>query len=277
MKFLSNFILFVSLQLLISGCAVTNNVIKMKIVEVEASKNNFKHELVKGGKFWLTTYQRILNDNDRIVFYIEGDGQPFIRRFIISEDPTPRTPMLIRLAFDDPRPNVVYIARPCQYTPMEINTTCNKGYWTDKRMSLEVVQSINEVITKISKDKKFDIIGFSGGGGIAVLVASINNKTNTILTISGNLDHQEFNKYHKVRPMLRSLNPIDYAKNINNIPQLHISGGKDKIVPVFINERYIEASQPTNCVKRHIIPDADHNNYWSKYWDYIINIPIICS
>ena len=33
-----------------------------------------------------------------------------------SDNPTPVNPMLLKLATMDKRPNIVYIARPCQYT-----------------------------------------------------------------------------------------------------------------------------------------------------------------
>lgn len=275
MRFLSNIIFIIILSVTVSSC-ITNDFTKVRLPDVEAEKNGFKKVLVWGAPFWITTYQRIISPKDRIVFYIEGDGHAFVRRFRISEDPTPRDPMLLRLAFSDPRANVVYIARPCQYTPMEQNPACNKAYWTDKRLSKEVVDSMNMVITSVAEGKKFDLVGFSGGGGIAVLVAAKNEKVNSILTIAGNLDHVEFNKFHRVRPMIGSLNPIDYAKKINHIPQLHVSGGEDKIVPVFINQRYIDASMPSKCVKREIIPEASHNKKWNKFWDYIVNIPINC-
>ena len=58
--------------------------------------------------------------------------------------------MLMNMAAMDKRPNVVYIARPCQYTPMELNPKCNKMYWTDKRLSDDSVAAINEVINKVN-------------------------------------------------------------------------------------------------------------------------------
>jgi dienelactone hydrolase len=146
--------------------------------------------------------------------------------------------MLLSLAAMDKRPNIVYVARPCQYTPMELNSKCNPSYWTVKRFSDDSVSSINDVINKInSHQHKFSLIGYSGGGGIAVLIASRNNMVKDIITIAGNLDISAFTNHHKVSPMSGSLNPIDYAKLINNIPQLHLSGGKDKIIPPFIAEK----------------------------------------
>lgn len=80
--------------------------------------------------------------------------------------------MLLKLATIDKRPNVVYIARPCQYTPLEMNAKCVNDYWLDKRMNHEVVNSINDVINTINNGQKFSLVGFSGGGGLTILIAS---------------------------------------------------------------------------------------------------------
>jgi pimeloyl-ACP methyl ester carboxylesterase len=212
----------------------------------------------------------------RSFFYIEGDGLSFKGKHRISDNPTPRRQMLIKLAAMDQRPNVVYVARPCQYTPMELNPKCNASYWTDKRMSDDSVEALNEVINKInSNNEKFSLVGYSGGGGIAVLIAARNPKVKDIITIAANLDHEAFNKYHNVTPMNGSLNPINYAKKINNIPQLHLSGGKDNIVLPFIAEKYVQESA-SNCAKQKIFQDATHKDGWDKIWSEVYTKPVKC-
>src|SRR5690606_13468548 len=120
------------------------------------------------------------------VFYIEGDGFAFKNGFP-TEDPTPTSPVFFNLAVADARANVVYMARPCQYTPMELNPACSTEFWHRKRMSEEVVASINDAINKIRHNKPFSIIGYSGGGGIAVLVSARNRAAQSIITVAGNL------------------------------------------------------------------------------------------
>lgn len=269
-----NILTAASALIILSSC-VSNNFTKTRVAKTLAEKNGFKQKLVKGNNFWFTTFQNIKSEKLPYVIYIEGDGTPFAGRNRISNDPTPKNPMMLDLATKDPRINVVYIARPCQYTPMEMNPACNKLYWTDKRMSEDSVFAMNDAIKKIAGDNPVDLVGFSGGGGMAVLIAVKNKNVRTILTIAGNLDHVEFNKYHNVRPMIGSLNPIDFAKDISNIPQLHVSGGRDTIVPAFITDKFVERSN-SNCVNREIIPNASHQRHWNSYWSYIISIPIKC-
>lgn len=274
MRYLSKVLFFLSIALLLTACE-TSLITRAKRAELVAINNRFSHKLVKTHNFWLTTYQHITNKHLPYVVYIEGDGLAFKGRYQISEDPTPTKPMMLALATIDPRPNVVYIARPCQYTPKDMNPSCNQSYWTDKRMSEEVVASINEAIGIITQDHPVSLVGFSGGGGVAVLVAARNNHVKDIITIAGNLDHVSFNKHHNTKPMLGSLNPIDYASRIRSIPQLHVSGGKDKIVPPFIADGFVSTSR-SPCVHQEIIPNAEHYANWDKYWNYILNLPLTC-
>lgn len=274
-KYLFNLLIIVISILLLAGCnpaAIDGNPLAV------GKLYKFEKVLVKGGDFWITTYQKITDPSKPYVFYIEGDGAAWLSKYKVSHNPTPRRQMFIKLASMDQRPNIIYVARPCQYTPMSLNLKCTLqgGYWTDKRMSDDSVEVLNEVINKISNNQKFSLVGYSGGGGLAVLIASRNPKIKDILTIAANLDHIEFTYYHNVTPMIDSLNPIDYASYVKNIPQLHISGEKDDIIPPFIANKFIKAVN-SNCAKQKVFADISHNHGWEKIWEYIlVNEPIKC-
>lgn len=275
---MKNFIWAIFLiSIFLSGCSTTHDVAsRVKHSQDIASQNNFQRQLVKGGDFTLTTYQRITDCNLPFVFYIEGDGH-LADGSINSNNPTPVNPMLLKLATMDKRPNVVYIARPCQYTPLEMNPKCINDYWLDKRMGQEVVNSINDVINTINNGQKFSLVGFSGGGGLTILIASQNSNVKDIITIAGNLDTKKFDKHHNNRGyLIHSLNPIDYAKQVNNIPQLHLSGMDDKRVPPFIAELYVKDSN-SSCVKHKVFPSITHTKGWDKVWVSILNIPLTCN
>lgn len=273
--------------LLISSCLFTaactsNSKNKFTEANIVAENNGFIKKLVQGDQFLLTTYQKIADQNQPYVFYIESDGHAFMS-YGVSDDPTPYHPLLLKLAAVDPRPNVVYIARPCQYTPMNLNPKCTEStiFWTTKRLSEEVVTSINQVIKTINNGKPFSLVGYSGGGGVAVLVAARNRHVKDIITLAGNLDIISFSDFHsptsdpQKRQLVDSLNPIDYATKINQIPQLHIAGGRDKKVPPFISSKYIHASNST-CVHQKIFANATHSEGWQAAWLSILNIPLIC-
>lgn len=236
----------------------------------------FEKHLVKGGDFWITTYQRVKDKNMPYVFYIEGDGRAFNGKYRVSNNPTPKNKMFINLASRDTRPNVVYIARPCQFTPKDLNPKCSSTkYWTSKRLSEDSVESINHVIEQINNGRTFSLVGYSGGGGIAVLIAERNPLVKDIITIAGNLDIEKFVEHHNVHKMVGSLNPIDYAKKINHIPQLHLTGGKDNIVPPFIADNFVRESD-SRCVKQTIFPKRNHSNGWENIWEYVLTLPVSC-
>lgn len=282
MKFLSNILSFIAKKFcllalfLLAACNSfpTKEERNLKADSFAESKN-FVKQLVEADDFVITTYQKITDKNAPFIFYIEGDGFAFINRYTISDDPTPMNQMLFRLASMDERANIVYMARPCQYTPNELNPKCGKSiYWTDKRMGQEVISAIKKAVDKIRAGQKYSMIGYSGGGGVAVLIASIDAKDILwIMTIAGNLNLEKFARYHKAFPMTLSLDPIEYVGKINNIPQLHIAGEKDDIVPPMISQSYIKSSDSL-CVKGKVIPDVTHNKGWEEIWREIISWPL---
>jgi dienelactone hydrolase len=254
----------------------TNHEARQKSANVLATHAGFKSDVIKAGNFWLQTYQKVQNPRVPYTVYIEGDGFAFKNKWEISNDPTPIRSMLLNLATHDYRSNIIYIARPCQYQPALMDRYCNNSYWTTKRMSDEVVNSINVAIKQITHGQQVDIIGYSGGGGVAVLVAERNNQIRSIITIAGNLDHVAFNQYHKVRPMIGSLNPIDVATKVRHIPQMHYTGSDDKIVPAFIADKFVQTAN-SSCVKQEIVPGVSHNNGWENMWNYVLSTPVTCS
>lgn len=262
------------IPLLLSSCVSS---IETRVEEADkvASINKFEKKLVKAGDFVITTYQRVSDKDSPYVFYIEGDGSISIGHYAIADNPTPSKVMLFKLATLDTRPNIVYIARPCQYTPVELNPNCNQAYWTDKRMAEEVIESTNIVINSIHNGNPASLVGFSGGGGVAILVAARNKHIKDIITIAGNLDIENFSKHHGIYALKESLNPIDYAIKINNIPQLHISGSKDKIVPSKIMHGYVKASS-SDCIQQKIFPNITHTKGWDKVWQDVLKINLTC-
>jgi hypothetical protein len=263
------------LLLILSSCTPSVN---QRISDADRILINspFKKVLVRSGNFVLTTYQKISDIDSPYIFYIDGDG--FVRRNIetISENPTPINPIVIRLASLDPRNNIIYLARPCQYTDLSLNSLCrNNKYWTESRMSEEIVEVITNAIKQIANNHQISLVGFSGGGGIAILVSPRLKNIKDITTIAGNLDIAEFCKFHNYPAIKDSLNPIDFIGQVRNIPQLHISGGKDKVVPEIITDKFVKASN-SKCVKKMSIESATHGKGWDLIWTELIKQKISC-
>ena len=76
--------------------------------------------------------------------------------------------------------------------------------------------------------------------------------------------------------MFDSLNPIDYAKKVSHIPQLHLSGKKDTVIPTFIANKFVQKAS-NSCVTQQIFKNNSHNKGWDKVWENVLNQKIRCN
>lgn len=227
-------------------------------------------ETVDTGIFRLQTFHRGLeNSPEKLAVYIEGDGFAWKRRGVLSPDPTPKNPVALRLATRDPRAAVLYIARPCQYQPPGDLENCPVKYWSSHRYAGEVVESVNTAIdrnVKLSGAGAIDIIGYSGGGSIAAMIAARRTDVDSLVTVAGNLDHAAWTKHHDVSPLSGSFNAADIAKGIQHIPQYHFTGEKDDIVPAKVTQSYLDRMTDISHVKVERISGFDHECCWADAW-----------
>ena len=94
----------------------------------EAGMRRFEHQTET---FRLVGYARLTKDAPVLRIYIEGDGHNWSNRFQPSDDPTPWSPIALRLATTDKSASVAWIARPCQYVAPGSDPECQVHYWTE--------------------------------------------------------------------------------------------------------------------------------------------------
>lgn len=266
------------MSFLLVGCSSVLQ--KLDKADSIANKAGMQLQEINTGSFILTTYSKIRNNNTPVNIYIEGDGFAWASRGRLSSNPTPRDAFTLRLAAQDPAANVLYIARPCQYTSLEKDKLCAPKYWSGSRFSEEVVDSVNKAISHYTKQfsqPKINLIGYSGGAAVAVLVAARRNDIATLRTVAGNLDHVAINKYHDVENLDNSLNPIDVAEKLASLPQYHFAGVDDKIVPLSVIKGFAEKSeQGKSCVKVSSVNGATHYSGWKEHWQQLLMQPVFC-
>lgn len=264
---MSKIILTLFITFLFVGCGKYDLENRINLANTITKEKSFKKLDIQSSTFKLRTYSKFLDNTKPLKIYIEGDGFAFVSRYSISNNPTPLNPVALKLSQIDKGENIAYIARPCQYIQ---SYNCNQDYWTDKRFSKEVIKSINQTITKLkelSKTKEIELIGFSGGGAIVTLVASLRDDIVKITTIAGNLNHKLLHNHHKVPHIYGSLNPIDVAKDISHIKQIHYVGEDDKIVPSQIAYSFKEASKNKKDIEIIILPNTTHTKGWRKIYE----------
>ena len=214
---------------------------------------------------------------DTVRVYLEGDGRAWITATQPSLDPTPRHSFMLQLAQSDPG-TAVYLARPCQY---QKNANCKVALWTDERFSQVVLDSLHAALNAAKAElhaKTFELIGYSGGGAIALLLAAQRDDVQQVQTLAGNLSPTAWVERHRLTPLHGSLEPADYASHLAAIPQRHFYGTQDKNIPPASYQDYWQrlAVKPT-CSEQVVIATADHEQGWLTAWFQWRERPIDCS
>lgn len=205
-----------------------------------------------------------------VLVYIEGDGNAWIGRHSLSANPTPRNSLILKLATQDPSPQVFYLARPCQYI---MSAKCHPKYWSSHRFSEIVVASMVTAIDQIKALARADtvnLVGYSGGGALAVLIGSRRNDIGWLVTVAANLDHKAWTQHHNASPLTGSLSALDVATKVAMIPQLHFIGSKDRVMPQHLFMRYADRLKQHNTIILRTIRDYDHKCCWQENWQGLL-------
>ena len=219
-------------------------------------------------QFYLNTTPNLSLNKEVLHVYLDGDGSPWNRQRWLNEDPTSRNPMILELMHQD-RVSSIFLGRPC-YHGFNKSPPCHFKYWTSHRYSNEVVTSMVQALKKWLEKNSFKrvvLIGYSGGGTLAVLMAPHIANVQTIVTLAANLDVAEWSRYHGYSPLTESLNPAALSLN-TDIKQIHIAGLKDQIVPAQIIKSYTDKQVNATYLA---YADYDHHCCWVKTWQSILS------
>src|SRR5690606_9834760 len=127
--------------------------------------------------------------------YLEGDGAAWPSAFRPPRDPTPRRPLVLRLAEQDPAAAVAYLARPCQYLDSDGLAGCSVAYWTDRRYAVEVLEALDQALDQLkarSGARHLRLVGYSGGGVLATLLAQRRDDVSELVTLAAPLAVNEW-------------------------------------------------------------------------------------
>jgi hypothetical protein len=248
-------------------------------LQAKAAQQGWQPSTLTTPTFSLLTQTKITQLSAPLIIYLEGDGHSCLNKYQLSDDPTPRQPIGLALALQDHRPNLAYLARPCQYL-RALDPKCHPRYWSTHRFSAEVISATHSAIEQLkskAQAQKIHLVGFSGGGGLAVLVAAQRADVLSLTTIAGDLDIDFMRQYHHSLPLTGSQNPLQVAPALRHIPQQHWIGAQDSQVPAQVSKNYYRESQPSDCVKIQVAPDTGHHQGWVKNWAHYLQQPHHCA
>ena len=262
------------LALQLSGCSVPSLQQRIQLADDIARQSQLQATVISTRQFNFKVYQRPTEQaHELLVVYIEGDGRAWTPRQRISSNPTPVNPVALKLATRDSAPALAYIARPCQYLPLAGEPHCTFNTWTDARYSEDIVDAFINVISQLKtqySSQRVGLIGYSGGGTIAALVAARRQDVSWLVTIAGNLNPDLWTEMHRVSPLTKSLNPIHNAQQLQRLQQLHLVGADDEVMPVTVANSYQASMHKGHRSKIVTVPDQDHGCCWHNIWPQVM-------
>ena len=229
--------ILIILSLLLAGCAPAWH-----------APSDFIYAPIDAGKYTLAAYQHLSDTTSPIHIYIEGDGNSFNARGVPTSDPTPNGTLVRDMASRDASPNVVYLARPCQYI---MSPACTKSDWTDGRFSPDIIDSMTVAIKTLAQSRPIVLIGYSGGAMVSGIVINQNPDINVAhwITVAGVLNHADWTTHFGDVPLSKSLN----MTTLPRVPQTHYVVSGDRVVPNRLSQKWVGAEKLIE------IKNATHN------------------
>jgi len=234
-----------------------------------AQAAGFDSGTLRGAGFAHQAYYTIAPGADSLFVFLDGDGSPwesYGRR--VASDPTPRVPLALQLAART-RASVLYLGRPCYFSVGGVahgDRECSPDLWTSKRYSPVVVDSMTAALNAFLAAHHFrdvTLIGYSGGGTLAVLMAPQVPAVRAVVTIAANLDVAAWTSLHGYLPLEGSLSPVDLPPLTSRLQEWHLVGARDRNTPPELNSRYWERVSPDRL---WIYPEMDHACCWVSNW-----------
>lgn len=263
---LPNWVLPGSAVFLLAACALLQHPAE-RIRSTAAGAGFFPVELSdKRVKAFLRNGAGGAGPNARLTIYIESDGAPWRTPDDPPHDPTPHKPMVLSMAIGDTVGAVAYLGRPCQYLEPQALAGCDPALWMRGRFSEDAVAAMDLAVSRLKKSAgaaEVNLVGYSGGGTMAALVAARRSDASCLVTIAAPLDTKAWTDAINVSPLDYSLNPADVARKLAPLRQTHFRGRKDTLVPPPTTQRFLSQVPRAQVIDKQ---QYDHQCCWADDW-----------
>ncbi|MEI7614154.1 MAG: alpha/beta hydrolase [Betaproteobacteria bacterium] len=215
----------------------------------------------------LLALTRIRGRPNQLTVYIEGDGAAWITPYHPPSDPTPRQPTALAMAASDPSDAVIYLGRPCQYLDDIHLAECSVPWWTHQRFAPEVLRAYEQGLNSLKAEsgaQTFRLVGYSGGGVIAALLALRRNDVDALITVASPLATGEWIRSKGLSPLSGSIDPLSEPGVLP--PAIFWTGSRDEVVPISSVELF---SRHKGGEIRQI-SDYDHQCCWAHDWPRLL-------
>lgn len=253
----------------LSGCAALQS--PAERADAQAKAGQFRPVAPLVGtpvRAWMRQPARAPSDADAaLTVYIEGDGAEWRGKFEPPADPTPDNPLALRLALRDPGAQVAYLGRPCQYLDADALAQCPSVLWQRARYgehAVTIMSAALDVLLLTANVQRLRLVGYSGGGAIAALLAAHRTDVSCLVTVAAPLDTDTWAQAIEIAPLTDSLNPLALAPRLASLAQTHIAGADDRVVPARTLRRFAEALPEARV---EVMEGYDHDCCWVHAWE----------
>jgi hypothetical protein len=233
-----------------------------------AAQRGFAAETQRAVRFDLLALRRG-GSTPTLTIYIEGDGVAWDSPWHPPADPTPLRPVALALAAADPAAGVAYLGRPCQYLEVNALDGCPVDYWTLRRFAPEVIDAFMVAVDRLKAEHgavNLRLVGHSGGGVIATLLAMRRDDVDLLVTVAAPLALAEWVRAHGASPLAGSLDPAALDAPVRARRAVHFVGERDKVVPASVVGHF--AALKGGRVVR--LPRSDHDCCWARDWSRLL-------
>lgn len=118
---------------------------------------------------------------------------------------------------------------------------------------------------------RLTLVGYSGGGVLAVLLAKHRSDVGPADYHRCPLDTSRWVKHHGVSPLMGSLNPFDSISAVSSVHEFHFHGGRDQTVPPEVMKWYIRRSIREG-IHFFTVTEYDHKCCWVRDWPELLRM-----
>ncbi|MGE0485872.1 MAG: hypothetical protein AB7Q81_17125 [Gammaproteobacteria bacterium] len=198
--------------------------------------------------------------------YLDGDGSPWRAGGRPAVDPTARNPLVLDLMQRDPAPAIL-VGRPCYYRE---RPDCDAMTWTDRRYGEDVVERLRHAIEReiaAAPSSPLTLIGYSGGGALAMLLAPRLSRIERVITVAANLDVAAWAADHGQGPPAGSLDPARQPSLPASIRQYHYFGAEDGNVRA---ASMIPVARRQAAATIDVVGGFNHRCCWREQWPELL-------
>jgi pimeloyl-ACP methyl ester carboxylesterase len=116
-------------------------------------------------------------------------------------------------------------------------------------------------------DLRITLVGYSGGGVLAMLIAERLARVERIITLAANLDIDAWADLHGYSRLAGSLNPAARSPLPDQIHRTHLAGALDLTVPPGLIQAV--AARDTQAEVK-VLSDFDHRCCWVERWPELL-------